>query len=78
MVEVSREDAQSGKGVERSNELRRGADAVVVVTDQKTVDYQRVVDHATLVVDTRNVTAGLTAGRAHIVQLASGSAAPRA
>jgi len=42
------------------------------------VDYQRVVDHATLVVDTRNVTAGLNSGRAHIVPLASGSAASRA
>jgi UDP-N-acetyl-D-glucosamine dehydrogenase len=72
-----REDGHSRKGVELSDEMLRWADAVVVVTDHKTVDYQRVVDHATLVVDTRNVTAGLTAGRAHIVPLASGSAALR-
>lgn len=46
-------------------------DAVVVVTDHRAVDYQLVVDHAGLVVDTRNVTGGLSAGAARIVPLAS-------
>ncbi len=73
-----REDGHTRKGVELSDEMLRWADAVVVVTDHTSVDYQRVVDHATLVVDTRNVTAGLTAGRALIVPLASGSATSRA
>ena len=73
-----REDGHTRRGVELSDEMLRWADAVVVVTDHKTVDYQRVVDHATLVVDTRNVTAGLTSGRARVVPLASGSAASRA
>jgi UDP-N-acetyl-D-glucosamine dehydrogenase len=68
-----REEGHSRKGVELSDEMLRWADAVVVVTDHKVVDYQRVVDHATLVVDTRNVTAGLSAGRARIVPLASGA-----
>ena len=72
-----REDGHARRGVELSDEMLRWADAVVVVTDHKTVDYQRVVDHATLVVDTRNVTAGLTPGRARIVPLASGAAASR-
>jgi UDP-N-acetyl-D-glucosamine dehydrogenase len=72
-----REDGHTRRGVELSDEMLRWADAVVVVTDHKSVDYQRVVDHATLVVDTRNVTAGLTSGRARIVPLASGSAASR-
>jgi UDP-N-acetyl-D-glucosamine dehydrogenase len=39
-------------------ELAR-ADAVVIITDHSTVDYQRVVDIAALVVDTRNATAGM-------------------
>jgi UDP-N-acetyl-D-glucosamine dehydrogenase len=43
----------------------------VIVTDHKAVDYQRVVDHATLVVDTRNVTAKTVAGRARVLGLAS-------
>jgi len=77
-VDEFREDGHIRKGVALGDEVLRLADAVVVVTDHKTVDYQRVVDHATLVVDTRNVTAGLNPGRAHIVPLASGSAASRA
>jgi len=68
-----REDGHVRKGVELSDEMLRWADAVVIVTDHKSVDYQRVVDHATLLVDTRNVTATLTPGRARIVPLASGS-----
>jgi len=68
-----REDGHVRKGVELSDEMLRWADAVVIVTDHKTVDYQRVVDHATLLVDTRNVTATLTPGRARIVPLASGT-----
>jgi UDP-N-acetyl-D-glucosamine dehydrogenase len=68
-----REDGHVRKGVELSDEMLRWADAVVVVTDHKVVDYQRVVDHAAMLVDTRNVTAGLTPGRARIIPLASGS-----
>ncbi len=34
----------------------RGADCVVIVTDHAAVDYQRVVDRAKAVVDTRNAT----------------------
>ena len=46
------------------------ADAVVVVTDHRAVDYQHVVDHAMLVVDARNVTRSLTRTKARIVALA--------
>ena len=45
-------------------------DAVVIVTDHRAIDYQMVVDHAPLVLDTRNITAGLKAGRARIRSLA--------
>ncbi len=72
-VHEFREEEHVRKGVELSDEMLRWADAVVVVTDHKVVDYQRVVDHAALLVDTRNVTAGLNAGRARIIPLASGS-----
>jgi UDP-N-acetyl-D-glucosamine dehydrogenase len=73
-VQEFREEGHVRKGVELSDEMLRWADAVVVITDHKAVDYQRVVDHATLVVDTRNVTAKLAAGRARIIPLASGPA----
>lgn len=72
-VSEFREEGHVRKGVELSDEMLRWADAVVIVTDHKQVDYQRVVDHATLLVDTRNVSASLTPGRARIVPLASGS-----
>jgi UDP-N-acetyl-D-glucosamine dehydrogenase len=72
-VHQFREEEHVRTGVELSDEMLRWADAVVVVTDHKGVDYQRVVDQASLLVDTRNVTAGLTPGRARIVPLASGS-----
>ena len=51
-------------------ELKR-SDAVVIVTDHSSVDYQRVVDLAPVVVDSRNATAKLTKGKGRIVSLAS-------
>jgi len=72
-VSEFREDGHVRKAVDLSDEMLRWADAVVVVTDHKVVDYQRVVDHATLVVDTRNVLASLRPGRARVVGLASPS-----
>lgn len=59
-------------GVALSDEMLRWADAVVVVTDHHSIDYQRVVDKATLLVDTRNVTSKLKPGLARIIPLAGG------
>ncbi|MEP6831981.1 MAG: UDP binding domain-containing protein, partial [Gemmatimonas sp.] len=70
-VHEFREDGHTRKGVELSEEMLRWADAVVIITDHKSIDYQRVIDHATMVVDTRNTTADLKPGRARIVPLAS-------
>jgi UDP-N-acetyl-D-glucosamine dehydrogenase len=69
--EFREEDGHVRKGVDLSEEMLRWADSVVIVTDHKSIDYQRVVDHAVLVVDTRNVLAGLKPGRARVVPLAS-------
>ena len=44
------------------------ADAVLIVTDHSDVDYAAVVEHSRLVVDTRNATRGVAAGREKIVQ----------
>jgi UDP-N-acetyl-D-glucosamine dehydrogenase len=73
-VSEIREDGHVRRVVDLTDEMLRWADACVVVTDHKQVPWQRVVDQAALVVDTRNVTAGLTPGRARVVALASGSA----
>jgi UDP-N-acetyl-D-glucosamine dehydrogenase len=64
------EDGHVRNGVGLSDEMLAWADAVVIITDHKSVDYQRVVNQATLVVDTRNVTKGLAPGRARIRGLA--------
>ena len=47
----------------------------MIVTDHKVYDWQLVVDHAALVVDTRNATGRTTPSRARIVSLAD-SVAP--
>jgi UDP-N-acetyl-D-glucosamine dehydrogenase len=39
------------------------ADCVVIVTDHKAFDYQVLVDHAKLIVDTRNALRGLTSDK---------------
>ncbi len=43
-------------------------DCVLIVTDHARVDYDHVVEHARLVVDTRNATARTRGGRARIVK----------
>lgn len=73
-VSEIREDGHVRRVVDLTDEMLRWADACVVVTDHKQMPWQRVVDQAALVVDTRNVTAGLTPGRARVVALASGRA----
>jgi UDP-N-acetyl-D-glucosamine dehydrogenase len=45
------------KSVDPTNELIAQCNAVVIVTDHQAVDYQRICEQASLVVDTRNVTA---------------------
>jgi len=54
------DDGRERKSVELTNSELRGADAVVIITDHSGVDYQRIVDIAATVVDTRNATAGLS------------------
>jgi len=50
-----------------SEELRR-SDAVLVATDHAGIDYDFLVEHSPLVIDTRNATRRVTAGRAKIVR----------
>lgn len=57
-------------------ELER-TDAVVIITDHTALDYQFVVDHAALVVDTRNALAKVRPSRARIIPFtAAGSVVP--
>ncbi|MBX7119685.1 MAG: nucleotide sugar dehydrogenase [Gemmatimonadaceae bacterium] len=66
-----REDGHEFTGVALTDALLDAVDVVVVVTDHKVVDYQRVADRAALVVDARNVMAKVTPGRARVVALTS-------
>ena len=69
---VPREWPLARHGVALTAEVLERADAVVIVTDHSGVDYQFVVDHARLVVDTRNATSRTgTPSRARIVPLAA-------
>jgi UDP-N-acetyl-D-glucosamine dehydrogenase len=55
-----REDGHEHHSVDLTDEELSRADAVVIVTDHSSVDYQRVVNFAKVVVDTRNAVAGMT------------------
>ena len=66
-----REEGAEHIGVPLSREILGGVDAVVIVTDHDNVDYDMVVEHAPLVVDTRNATARTRPGRARVVALSA-------
>jgi UDP-N-acetyl-D-glucosamine dehydrogenase len=67
------EDGHDHTSVALTDKEIESADAVVIITDHSSVDYQRVVNLAGVVVDTRNVTAKLTKAKGRIVSLASAS-----
>jgi UDP-N-acetyl-D-glucosamine dehydrogenase len=73
-VATFKEDGHEHKSVELTADEIAESDAVVIVTDHTNVDYQRVVNLARVVVDTRNATAKLTKGKGRIVSLASPAA----
>ena len=58
-VATFREDGHDHHSVDLTDAELRSADAVVIITDHSSIDYQRVVDLSRSIVDTRNATAGL-------------------
>jgi len=56
------------RSVELTPEVLAGADAVLIVTDHSVFDPEFIVEHARLVVDTRNLTGKVTRGREKIVR----------
>src|SRR5678815_1100419 len=72
-----REDGHERVSVAFNDAELARADAVVIITDHSNVDYQRVVDIASVIVDTRNATAGLrrrggnTADETHAKKMAA-------
>ncbi len=51
-----------------TREFLNEQDCVLIVTDHTKVDYQQVVEHARLVVDTRNAMTKTAGGRARVVK----------
>jgi UDP-N-acetyl-D-glucosamine dehydrogenase len=70
------EEGHTRTSVALTDDVLKRADAVVIVTDHSSVDYQRLVDTASLVIDTRNALAKTKTSRARIVSLTP--TAPRA
>jgi UDP-N-acetyl-D-mannosaminuronate dehydrogenase len=53
--------------------LLESVDCVVITTDHSSYDYEMIVKHAKLVVDTRNATKDIKNGRKKIVKLGCGT-----
>jgi UDP-N-acetyl-D-glucosamine dehydrogenase len=66
-----REDGRDRASVPMNAAELKRADAVVIVTDHSSIDYQLIVDQAAVVVDTRNATAGVRNPTARIVSLSA-------
>ena len=66
-----REDGHVRSGVELTREEVRKADAVVIVTDHKKIDYQMLMDEAGLIVDSRNAMSGVIKTKARVVSLSN-------
>jgi UDP-N-acetyl-D-glucosamine dehydrogenase len=62
------EDEVQMETSEYTAELLSGADCVVIITDHTTYDWQHIVDHSALIIDTRNAT-GKVQGKARVVPL---------
>ena len=67
-AESHRTHGKAWTGIPLTDEAIENADAVLILTDHTDVDYQRVVQKAKLVIDTRNATRGVAGNRQKIVK----------
>ncbi len=73
-LEVEEVDARNRQPVryscaELTTELAQHVDCVVIMTDHADIDYCWVVDHAAIVVDTRNATKSITKNQNKVVKI---------
>ena len=73
-VSSFRENGREAFSVALTDDALATADAVVIVTDHSSVDYQRLVDIAPLVIDTRNALSKVKPSNARVVTLTSSRA----
>ena len=62
-------DGMPLKAVEPTEEQLEATDCVLILTDHSEFDYERIVEVAALVIDTRNATWGLAAPKGRVVRL---------
>src|SRR5262249_8242950 len=67
MLQASRRYDFKLRSVPLTQENLAAADAVLIATDHSAVDYDFVVRHSHLIVDTRNATRNVSAGRERII-----------
>jgi UDP-N-acetyl-D-glucosamine dehydrogenase len=70
-ISTIREDGHLRAGVPLTAERASESDAVVIVTDHRAIDYQLLMDNASLIVDSRNAMARFRKTKARVVSLAS-------
>ena len=58
------------RSVDLTDDILESSDLVIITTGHQAVDYQRVIDRASLILDTRNATAGRQAD--HLFRLGAG------
>jgi UDP-N-acetyl-D-glucosamine dehydrogenase len=68
-VPALRVDGSTDSSVQADDSEVRAADCVVILTDHPEFDYGRIAGSASLVVDTRNATWGISGSQAEIVRL---------
>lgn len=73
-----REDGHVMRSVELDAATLDAADAVVIVTDHRNIDWKAIVDGTDIVVDTRNAVRNVARSRARVVSLSDTSNAPGA
>jgi UDP-N-acetyl-D-glucosamine dehydrogenase len=62
-------DGEAMRSVDLTPQILESQDCVVIVTDHTNVDYTMVLNHSTLVVDSRNATKNHKSGKACVVKL---------
>lgn len=66
LPEMRHHDLPTMDSQELTPEFLASQDCVLIATDHSAYDYELIVKHSKLVVDTRNATAGVAAGREHV------------
>jgi UDP-N-acetyl-D-glucosamine dehydrogenase len=66
-----RDDGHERTGVQLTDDLLKRSDAVVIITDHRSVDYGRLIAKSRLIIDTRNALANLPKGAARVVTLSA-------